>query len=281
MLRGYAGFRGVMGHEFVGEIVAAAAAPGRIGERVVGEINVGCGRCGECLAGRAGHCDKREVAGIRGRDGAFAEFLRLPLRNLHPVPEGLADDAAVFTELSAAALEIPRQLHLDPTERVLVVGAGRLGQLIARVLRLSGCDLAVVARHARQRALLEAAGVRWIDEASVPARAMDLVIEATGAPAGFALARAAVRPRGRLVLKSTYAGPVETDLSSLVVDEVAVIGSRCGPFPPALRLLAQGLLDPTPLIDARFPLDQALTALEHAGRPGAMKVLLDCGSRPI
>jgi threonine dehydrogenase-like Zn-dependent dehydrogenase len=110
---------------------------------------------------------------------------------------------------------------------------------------------------------------------------MDLVIEATGAPAGFALARAAVRPRGRLVLKSTYAGPVETDLSSLVVDEVAVIGSRCGPFPPALRLLAQGLLDPTPLIDARFPLDQALTALEHAGRPGAMKVLLDCGSRPI
>jgi threonine dehydrogenase-like Zn-dependent dehydrogenase len=162
ILRGYVSFRGVMGHEFVGEIAAAPDAPQREGQRVVGEINVVCGHCAHCLAGRGSHCERREVLGIRGRDGAFAQYLTLPLANLHPVPDEVSDEAAAFTEPLAAALQITRQVHVRPGQRVLVVGAGRLGQLIAQVLRLTGCDLMVVARRERQRALLTAAGIRWV-----------------------------------------------------------------------------------------------------------------------
>ncbi len=276
LLRGYAPFRGVLGHEFVGEIAAAPDAPGRIGETVVGEINVACGECRECRAGRPTHCERRQVAGIRGHDGAFAELLCLPLENLHRVPDSVPDEAAAFTEPLAAALEIPRQVHIAPDQRVLVVGAGRLGQLIARVLRLSGCELAVVARHARQRALLESVGIPWITEDAVPERGLDLVVEATGSPSGFALARRAVRPRGTIVLKSTYQGLLQADFSALVVDEITLIGSRCGPFPAALRLLRQGLVDPSPLVDACYPLAEAVTALRRAAEPGVMKVLIDC-----
>ena len=276
LLRGYAPFRGVFGHEFVGEIAAASDAPERVGETVVGDINVACGRCGECLAGRRTHCEQRRVAGIRGLDGAFAEFLRLPLVNLHTVPASVPDEAAVFAEPLAAALEIPRQLAIAPDQRVLVVGAGRLGQLIARVLRLSGCELTAVARHPRQRALLEAVGIPWIGEDAVPEHGLDVVVEATGSPSGFALARRAVRPRGTIVLKSTYQGLLHADFSSLVVDEITLVGSRCGPFPAALRLLQVGLVDPRPLIDARYPLTEALAALDRAAQPGAMKVLIDC-----
>jgi len=275
LMRGYHPFRGVLGHEFIGEI-AAADAPERVGERVVGEINVACGSCRECRAGHKMHCSRRQVAGIRERDGVFAEYVCLPLLNLHPVPNSVPDEAAVFCEPLAAALQVAQQVPVTPNQRALVVGAGRLGQLIARVLRLSGCELAVVARHARQRALLEAVGVHWIGEDAVTNAHADLVVEATGSPSGFALARRAVRPRGTIVLKSTYHGPLEADLSSLVVDEISLIGSRCGPFPAALRLLAQGLVDPTPLVDARFALAEALAALRRAAEPGVMKVLLDC-----
>jgi threonine dehydrogenase-like Zn-dependent dehydrogenase len=274
--RGYVPFNGVLGHEFVGEIVAAADAPERVGERVVGEINVTCGVCAACAAGRGTHCSNRRVLGIRGLDGAFAEYLRLPLSNLHPVPAQVPDEAAVLTEPLAAALRIRAQVDVDASQRVLVIGAGRLGQLAARVLALGGCELLVVARHERQRRALEAAGLRWIDEAAVAAARADMVVEATGAPGGFALARRAVRPGGVICLKSTYRGGPEVDLSSLVVDEVTLLGSRCGPFPPALRLLAQGLIDPSPLIDARYPLGRAAEAMAHAARPGAIKVLLTC-----
>ncbi len=276
MLRGYVPFRGIMGHEFVGEIAAAPDAPERIGQRVVGEINITCGCCDPCRAGRPTHCRQREVLGIRGRDGAFADYLRLPLVNLHPLPEAVADDAAVFTEPLAAALQITRQVHIDPTVRVLVVGAGRLGQLIARVLRLTGCHLAVAARRERQRLLLADVGIPWLAEDAVPAGHFDIAVEASGAPGGLTLARRALRAGGTLVLKSTYAGEVLVDLAGLVVDEITVIGSRCGPFLPALRLLAAGLVDPTPLIDARFPLSQAEAALRRAAEPGVLKVLIDC-----
>ena len=275
MLRGYVPFSGVMGHEFVGEIAAASDAPEREGQRVVGEINIVCGSCPQCRAGRSNHCTAREVLGIRGRDGAFAQYLTLPLANLYPVPDQVPDDAAVFTEPLAAALQITRQVHLGPAQRVLVVGAGRLGQLIARALRLTGCDLAVVARRERQRRLLTDAGLEWLAEDAVPAAAFDVVVEASGAPGGLALARSALRPRGTLVLKSTYAGEVAVDLASLVVDEITVVGSRCGPFPAALRLLAQGLVDPRPLIEARFTLAQADAALRRAAEPGVLKVLID------
>ena len=276
LLRGYGTFRGVPGHEFVGEIASAPDAPERLGERVVGEINIACGRCAQCRAGRPGHCARRQVLGIRAHNGAFAEYLSLPLANLHAVPAAIADRAAVFAEPLAAALQIPQQVAIRPGQRTLVVGAGRLGQLIARVLRLSGCDLAVVARHPRQRDLLTQAGIRWIGEDRVQQNGADLVVEATGSPSGFAMAQRAVRPCGVLLLKSTYAGRIEADLSSLVVDEVTVIGSRCGPFAATLRLLEQGLVDPTPLIDACLPLSQGPAALRRAAEPGVMKVLIDC-----
>jgi threonine dehydrogenase-like Zn-dependent dehydrogenase len=276
LLRGYYPFRGVIGHEFVGEIVEAETAPERVGERVVGEINLGCGGCVECLAGRPGHCEKRKVVGLRDRDGAFAQWLALPLGNLHRVPDAVPDEAAVFAEPLAAALAITQQVSLRPEDRVLLVGAGRLGQLIARVLVLHGCDLAVVARHRRQRELLEAAGIPWVDEASALRGGCDMVVEATGSPQGLELARRALRARGTLVLKSTYRGSVTLDLASLVVNEQRLVGSRCGPFAPALRLLGAGLVDPLPLIEVRYPLVEAPAALARAAGGGVLKVLLDC-----
>jgi threonine dehydrogenase-like Zn-dependent dehydrogenase len=277
LTRGYYPFTGVPGHEFVGEIARAPEAPGRLGERVVGEINVGCGTCTACRTGRRNHCERRSVLGIRGRNGAFAELLTLPLANLHLVPDGVPDDCAVFCEPLAAALRIQAQRPVLPGERVLLIGAGRLGQLIARTLATADCRLEVVARHARQRELLEAAGIRWLDEQAVGERTYDLVVEASGRPGGFSLARQAVRPGGTIALKSTYADTTPVDLSRLVVDEITLLGSRCGDFAPALDLLQRGLVDPRPLIDARYALGRALDAFAHAARPGTLKVLVDCG----
>jgi threonine dehydrogenase-like Zn-dependent dehydrogenase len=271
---GYLPFRGTLGHEFVGVVVEAADSPAMVGQRVVGEINLACGNCFQCRRGRPSHCDRRQLLGIRGRDGTFAEYLSLPLGNLHSVPDSIPDEAAVFTEPLAAALGVLQQVAIHPDDRVLVVRAGRLGQLIARVLRLTGCDLSVVARHPRQRELLAVAGVASITEDAVAERRSDLVVEATGSPSGLALARRTVRPRGTIVLKSTYEGSIEVDISALVVDEIRLVGSRCGLFPAALRLLEKRLVDPLPLIDARFPLQQGIEALRQAAEPGKMKVLL-------
>jgi 2-desacetyl-2-hydroxyethyl bacteriochlorophyllide A dehydrogenase len=273
LLRGYAPFTGIPGHEFVGEVVEAEDAS-LIGRRVVGEINIVCGECPACRAGRPTHCGNRTVAGIRGRHGAFAEYLTLPAANLHCVPDSVPDEAAVFAEPLAAALEIQEQAAVRPSDRVLVVGAGRLGQLVAQTLALTGCDLSVVARHPRQQELLAERRIPIVAEDAIPPRAFDLAVEATGAPGGFELARRAVRPRGTLVLKSTYAGALAVDLSALVVDEVTVVGSRCGPFGAALRLLERRAVDPTPLIDAEYSLSCAIEAFERAGRPGTLKVLL-------
>jgi threonine dehydrogenase-like Zn-dependent dehydrogenase len=273
LLRGYAPFTGIPGHEFVGEVAEAEDAS-LIGRRVVGEINIVCGFCSACRAGRPTHCENRTVAGIRGRDGVFAEYLTLPAVNLHCVPESVPDEAAVFAEPLAAALEIQEQAAVRPSARVLVVGAGRLGQLVAQTLALTGCDLSVVARHPRQQELLAERRIPIVAEDVIPPKAFDLAVEATGAPGGFELARRALRPRGTLVLKSTYAGAFAVDLSALVVDEVTVVGSRCGPFGAALRLLERRAVDPTPLIDAEYPLSRAIEAFERAGQPGTLKVLL-------
>ncbi len=274
LVKGYYPYTGVLGHEFVGEIAAAPGAPARVGQRVVGEINLVCGQCAACRAGRTPHCEQRTVLGIIDRNGAFAQYLTLPLENLIPVPDGVPDEQAVFTEPLAAALEIQQQIAIRPTDRVLLVGAGRLGQLIARTLALTGCDLQVVARHPQQRALLTACGIASLNEAAISPAQADIVVEATGSPDGFALARKAVRPRGTLVLKSTYKGAAQVDFSSIVVDEITLIGSRCGPFAPALRLLARGQVDPAALIDARYPLREGVRALEQAARSGILKVLL-------
>lgn len=273
ILHGYMSFRGVPGHEFVG-VVEAAPDPAWVGRRVVGEINAACGVCPTCRAGRPTHCPQRTTLGISDRDGAFARYLTLPLTNLYAVPEEVADAAAVFTEPLAAALEVLQQVHLQPTARVAVLGAGRLGQLLARVLRLTGCELAVWARYPNQAARLRRLGIDVRDASDYPTAWADLVVEATGRPEGLAAARRLVRPQGILVLKSTYHGLVQADFSSLVVDEVTLVGSRCGPFAPALRLLASGLAPVADLIDAEYPLAAGEAALAHAAQPGTLKVLI-------
>lgn len=274
LMRGYYPFTGILGHEFVGELVhASGSLPA--GQRVVGEINAACGECRACQAGRPTHCERRNVLGILGRNGAFADYLTLPLENLHPVPAEVPNEAAVFTEPLAAALEIQEQVQIKPSDQVLVIGAGRLGQLIVQTLALTGCGLQVVARHDSQRRLLQQIHVQAIREQDVPHNCVDIVVEATGTPGGFQLARQAIRARGVLVLKSTYAGDVQLNLSSIVVDEITLVGSRCGPFPPALRLLASGLVDPTPLIQERFRLEDGIRALDRAAQRGVLKVLLE------
>ncbi|HBX68214.1 MAG TPA: alcohol dehydrogenase [Chloroflexi bacterium] len=273
MVRGYYPFTGILGHEFVGEVVDAPN-PDLRGARVTGEINLVCGECPTCRRGDSTHCEKRTTLGIHGKNGCFAEYLTLPLENLHRIPEHVTDEAAVFTEPLAAALEIQQQIQISPTDRVLVVGAGRLGQLIAQTLALTPCDLQVVVRHADQRQILAARGLMTVFEDQIQPRAYDLVVDATGSPDGFALARRAVRPRGTLVLKSTYAGEMKVNLSALVVDEITLIGSRCGPFAPALRLLAAGRIDPTPLIAAGYSLSDGVAAFKHAAQAGVFKILL-------
>jgi threonine dehydrogenase-like Zn-dependent dehydrogenase len=215
------------------------------------------------------------VLGIVGRHGAFAEYLTLPIDNLHAVPENVSDDHATFTEPLAAALEIQQQIDVSATDRVLVVGDGKLGQLIAQMLALTGCDLTVHGRHAEKLELLASHGIAIGDSDSIKPATFDIAVECTGNADGFATARRALRPRGTLVLKSTYAGDLTFDASSLVVDEITLVGSRCGPFAPALELLANGTIDVAPLIHARYALEDGLHAFEHAAKPGVLKVLLE------
>jgi threonine dehydrogenase-like Zn-dependent dehydrogenase len=275
LVKGYMQFQGIPGHEFVGVVERAPGAEEWQGRRVVGEINAACGHCPTCRAGRPTHCPHRTTLGIAGRDGAFAEYLTLPIRNLLPVPVSLPDEIAVFTEPLAAACEILQQIHVRPTDRVVVLGDGKLGLLCAQTLALTGCDLTAVGHHQEKLDLLAQRGIPTaLDDKSV-APGADLVIEATGHPGGYAAARRLVRPRGTIVLKSTYHGSLEANLTMVVVDEVTLVGSRCGPFAPALRLLERGLVDVVPLIQARYPLDQALAAFEHAARPGTLKILVE------
>lgn len=274
LVKGYYPYIGVIGHEFVGEVVEADDASW-IGRRAVGEINVVCGKCEQCLNGRPTHCEHRTVLGIVNRNGTFAEYTTLPIANLHHVPDSVPDEMAVFTEPLAAALEIQDQIQIKPTDRVLLIGAGRLGQLIAQTLALTGCDLRVVARHAHQQNLLKARGIRRITEEEIQPWRWDIVIEATGSPSGFSIARRAIRPRGTMVLKSTYKGEMNVNFSSIVVDEIQLVGSRCGPFEPALRLMESKQVDPTILIAAEFKLSEALIAFEHAAETGVLKVLVE------
>ncbi len=271
--RGYLGFRGVLGHEWVGEVVDA---PDRawVGRRVVGEINCSCGQCPTCRAGRPTHCPDRSVFGIVGRDGAFADRFSLPIENLHEVPASIPDEAAVFTEPLAAACEILQQVAIRPTDRVVVLGLGRLGQLCARVVALTGAEVFGVARNPARFALLPR-GVIGVPLEQLPElRGVDVVVEATGAAAGLATATRIVRPRGTIVLKSTVHDAGAQTATPWILDEVTLVGSRCGPFAPALRLLAAGLVDPRPLISRRCALDEGVQALAAAAAPGVGKVLL-------
>ena len=273
LVKGYYPFTGVPGHEFVGDVIDAPDKEW-IGQRVVGEINAVCGKCEQCRGGRPTHCEHRTTLGIANRDGVFAEFATLPMVNLHRIPDSVPDEQAVFTEPLAAALEIQQQIQIKPTDRVLLIGAGRLGQLIAQTLSLAGCGLRVLARHSNQQKLLADRNIPLIAEDEIQPLRWDVVVEATGSSAGFNLARKAIRPRGTLVMKSTYKGEMNVNFSSIVVDELTIVGSRCGPFEPALRLLEKREVDPTVLIAERFKLSEAITAFEKAAQPGVLKVLL-------
>lgn len=273
LARGYMGFRGVPGHEFVG-VVRACDSERWLGKRVVADINAGCGACEDCEKGAGHHCAKRTVLGIVARDGAFAERLAIPERCLVEVPEEVSDEAAVFAEPLAAALHVLDDARsLGVGEPVLVLGDGKLGQLIARALASAGHAVGLVGRHTHKLALAKAAGIATYLEADAPT-GQALVVEATGSAGGLELAMKCVRPRGTIVLKTTVAGPLSVDLSPLVIHEVALVGSRCGDMARAVAALAAKTVDPAPLIEARYPLERADEALAHAGNRGVLKVLV-------
>lgn len=283
LTRGYkGGFRGVLGHEAVGTVVAAPGAPAWLGRRAVSEINIGCGACDLCRQGLGKHCQQRTCLGIANRDGVFARYVAVPIANLHAVPDHVSDEQAVFTEPLAAAFEILEQVTVTPQTRVYVQGDGRLGLLCALVLATTGCDLTVVGRHPQKLAILQAAGITQVrlsaaaTYAELGERPADVVVEATGHPAGFAAALDLVRPLGTLVLKSTFADKLDGfDISRVVVDEITLVGSRCGPFDKALAALASGAIDVRPLIHARYGLSEGLAAFAKAQGKGVLKVLID------
>lgn len=275
LIRGYKGFRGVLGHEFAGVALAGAFE----GQRVVGEINCSCRTCETCAAGRPGHCPHRTVIGIVDRDGAFADLVAVPEPNLHVVPDAIDIDAAVFTEPLAAAFQIPAQHPIGREDRIVVLGDGRLGNLCAQVLAGISDHVVVVGKHPEKLAVLDAIGIETRVLADRPsARTADIVVDCTGSAGGLAAALDLVRPRGTVVLKTTIAGTQTLSLAPVVVDEVTIAGSRCGPFDRALDALANGLVDVRPLITDRFDLSDGLRALERAGAPGVLKVLIDVGS---
>jgi threonine dehydrogenase-like Zn-dependent dehydrogenase len=278
IVRGYAGFEGTIGHEFVGVVESAPGAPELVGERVVGEINAGCGECALCLAGDSRHCARRTVLGIVGRDGAHAEFLRLPVVNLLRVPESVPDEQAVFAEPLAAALGITERVTIVKESRVAVIGDGKLGLLCAQALSLSrparlvligkhGNKLGLAARRGIETATLEEVQGRW-------AREFELVVEASGSESGFAMALDILRPRGTLVLKSTFHGETRVATARIVVDEISVVGSRCGRFAPALGLLERRAVDVESLISEEYPLTDGPRAMQRATERGVIKVLL-------
>jgi threonine dehydrogenase-like Zn-dependent dehydrogenase len=276
LTRGYMAFRGVLGHEFVGTVADGPAA--WRGRRVVGEINFHCGRCTTCAAGLPRHCPSRRVMGILGADGAFAEFVAVPTANLHAVPDTVPDDAAVFTEPLAAAFEILAQVPIERALPAVVLGDGKLGLLVAQVLAAAGAQVLAVGRHDDKLAILRRRGIDTVRLERWQRTPAPLVVEASGRADAFALAVAATQPRGTLVLKSTVAERAPLDLAPLVINEITVVGSRCGPFAPALAALADGRVDVQSLIARRFPLAEGVAALEQAAAPGTLKVLIEADS---
>jgi threonine dehydrogenase-like Zn-dependent dehydrogenase len=273
--RGYAGFKGTIGHEFVG--IVEDAPDGRlVGQRVVGEINAGCGECELCRAGDPRHCPKRTVLGILGRDGAHAEFLRLPLMNLLPVPERIADEHAVFAEPLAAACGIMDRTPVTKDKNVVVIGDGKLGLLCAQAMALTGAPVLLIGKHPKKLRIAERRGIETATakNATKRKREFDVVVEASGSASGFNTAVGLLRPRGVLVLKSTFHGTTEINAASIVVDEISIIGSRCGRLASALDLLKKGAIDVDSLISEEYPLRDGLLAMERAAKKGVLKVFL-------
>ena len=275
LIKGYMGFRGVLGHEFVGVAESGPFA----GRRVVGEINCACWNCATCRSGFPTHCPNRTVLGILNHDGAFADLIAVPQRNLHLVPDSIPDDIAVFTEPVAAAFQIPAQLTISKDDRIVVLGDGRLGNLCAQVLASIADDVLVVGKHREKLGLLETMGLKTaLLSDDLPKRAADIVVECTGSESGLPAALELVRPRGTIVLKTTVAGTQTLAWAPFVIDEITLVGSRCGPFDQALHALEQGLVDVEPLIADRFNLSNGVMALQRAQQKGVLKVLLEMES---
>jgi threonine dehydrogenase-like Zn-dependent dehydrogenase len=273
--RGYAGFEGTLGHEFVG-VVESASDPNLPGRRVVGEINAGCGHCDLCISGDPRHCPERTVLGIVGRDGAHAELLQLPTVNLHPVPDEISDERAVFCEPLAAALGITERVTLSHESSVAVIGDGKLGILCAQALALKDAYVTLIGKHPQKLAIASRRGIETatLDQMRNRAREFDTVVEASGSESGFALALDLLKPRGVVILKSTFHGTTPIDASRIVVDEISVVGSRCGRFAPALDLLRDNRIDVESLISETYPLSDGVRAMQRAGEPGVLKILL-------
>lgn len=266
--RGYAGFNGTIGHEFVGVVGS--------GQRVVGEINAGCGECELCRAGDSRHCAARTVLGIHGRDGAHAEFLQLPRVNLLPVPDNVPDEHAVFTEPLAAACGVLERVTINSDDRVAVIGDGKLGLLCSQVIALTGASVVLIGKHADKLRIAERRGIETTSPklAAKRKREFDVVVEASGSATGFGLAVELLRPRGQLVLKSTFHGKTELDAAPIVVDEISIVGSRCGRFAPALDLLKKKAIDVDSLISEEYSLSKGVHAMRRATTKGILKVLL-------
>jgi alcohol dehydrogenase len=277
IMKGYLGFQGIIGHEFVG-IVENVNSKNRclVRKRVVGEINYGCGVCAYCMKDLQKHCPDRKTIGILGKDGAFAEYITLPVDNLFEVPDNISDEEAVFAEPLAAAFEILEQLHIKPTKRILVLGDGKLGILIALVLNLTQANVILAGKHDNKLQIAEEQHVKTIGINDLAInKQYDVVVEATGSEDGLELALQLVRPRGTIVLKTTAAYGKEMNLAPVVIDEIRIIGSRCGPFEPALQTMTKKLINVKPLISAIYKPDRALEAFRKAGSKEALKVLLD------
>jgi threonine dehydrogenase-like Zn-dependent dehydrogenase len=273
LMAGYLNFSGILGHEFVGVVEDGPDA--WLGRRVCVEINVACGQCDFCQRGIPSQCRDRHAIGINRYPGAFADCLVVPQANLHLVPDAVSDDAAVFTEPLAAALQVTEAIQVSPRDRVVVLGAGKLGLLVAQVLKLTGADLVVPVRREKQARLLEQWGIPTVGLDELPRQRAQVVVDCTGDESGFAEALDLVEPRGTIVLKSTYHGLPKADLTRVAVNEIRLVGSRCGPFDAALRLLALGLVDVESMIEARYSLDDGVAAMTYAAQKGVLKVLLD------
>jgi threonine dehydrogenase-like Zn-dependent dehydrogenase len=273
LVRGYMSFRGTLGHEFVGTVSEGPAA--WVGRRVVGEINFSCGTCSWCQRRLGRHCPTRKVMGILDADGAFADLVAIPVANLHAVPDDVPDDVAVFAEPLAAAFEILEQIHVTSATDCLVLGDGKLGLLVAQVLHQAGTRVRLVGRHETKLAILHRHGIEAVLASAWDHAPADLVVEATGTAAGLHAAIAATRPRGTVVLKSTSADAVTLNSAPLVINEISIVGSRCGSFPPAVRALVGKGIDVTSLISARRPLTDGVAALQLAAQPGVLKILLE------
>lgn len=271
--KGYMEFNGIPGHEFTG-IVEKCSEKRLEGKRVAGEINIGCGVCRYCLNRMGNHCPNRSVMGILKKDGAFAEYITLPAKNLHCIPDSVLDHEAVFVEPLAAAFEITRRVHIKPGDKVCVLGDGKLGLLVAQVLSLTGCYLAVIGHYKDKLSILDSRGIETFNGSIADGKKFDFVVECTGSPCGLEEAYRIVNPGGSIIMKTTSAIRESINLNCVVIDEVSIIGSRCGPFAPALRTLAMKIVDVNPIISKTFSLEDGIEAFRYASKKGILKVII-------